>query len=99
MIQNCDPREELVVERPVFTAREAKNMARSILLDQHKQMVKAQGTTIGLPRLRAGLSIQIAGVGSRLSGRYFVTKTIHTINDSGYITKFEARRENIEGAV
>ncbi|APX11982.1 phage late control D family protein [Tateyamaria omphalii] len=99
MIRNCDPREELVVERPVFTAREAKNMARSILLDQHKQMVKAQGTTIGLPRLRAGLSIQIAGVGSRLSGRYFVTKTTHTINDNGYITKFEARRENIEGAV
>lgn len=92
---NCDPREELVVEEPYFTEREAERRARSLLLDQHKQMVKVSGRTVGLPRLRAGSSVEIAGMGSRISGRYFVTKTVHTINDSGYVTKFDARREHI----
>jgi hypothetical protein len=92
---NCDPREELVVDEPVFTEREAEERARALLLDQHKQMVKATGTTVGLPRLRAGSLVEIAGLGSRLSGRYFVNSTTHTLNDSGYLTKFEARREHI----
>ena len=33
-------------------------------------------------------------IGSRLSGKYFVTDTTHTFNASGYITKFGARRED-----
>ena len=33
------------------------------------------------------------GLGARFSGTYFVTDSTHTINDSGYITKFNARRE------
>jgi phage protein D len=57
-------------------------------------MVKASATTVGLPDLRAGRRVQIAGVGSRFSGTYFVTDTSHTIGDGGYTTRFNARREN-----
>jgi phage protein D len=97
MINVCDPREEQVVDLPVFTEREAENRARAIFLDQLRQMVKISATTIGLPSLRAGASVDIAGLGARLSGRYFVTKTSHTINDAGYLTRFEARREHDPG--
>jgi hypothetical protein len=38
--------------------------------------------------------VRIAGLGVRFSGEYFVTETTHTINDSGYITRFNARRED-----
>lgn len=95
----CDAREELVVDEPVFTKEEAKRRARAILSEQQKQMVKVSGTTVGLPRLRAGSIVEIQDVGSRLSGNYFLTKTRHVVNDSGYITSFEARREVIKGVV
>ncbi len=95
MIKLCDPREELVVDEPVFSEAEAKQKALAILRDQLKQMVKMNGTTIGLPELRAGSIVTITGLGSRLSGHYFIEQTEHILNDSGYQTKFQARREDI----
>jgi phage protein D len=70
-------------------------LARAILLERSKDLVRASGTSIGLPELRAGQRVKIAGVGSRFSGEYFVTDTTHTINDSGYITRFNGRREDL----
>jgi len=95
MLCMCDAREELVVDEPQWNENQAKDRARALLLDQQKQMVKASGTTIGLPLLKAGSRVRISDVGARLSGVYFVTKTQHIFNDSGYITKFDARRENV----
>ncbi|MFN7931271.1 MAG: contractile injection system protein, VgrG/Pvc8 family, partial [Blastocatellia bacterium] len=97
MLNVCDPREEYVVDEPVHTVDQAKQRARAILRDQLKNIVKSNGTTVGLPDLRAGQRVQITNLGARFSGTYFVTATTHTINDSGYTTKFEARRED-EGA-
>jgi phage protein D len=94
ILQECDPREEVVVNRPVFTSDEAKKLAKALLKDRHKEMVKASGTTIGLPNLRAGRKIEIVNLGARFSGTYFVTESTHTISDSGYITRFKARRED-----
>jgi phage protein D len=104
MLDQCDPREETVIEKPFFTKAEAKKFAQGVFTDQVKRMVKASGTTVGLPQLRAGCKVQIGGapggkqtLGSRLSGTYYVTATTHVFNSSGYTTKFEARRED-EGA-
>ena len=94
----CDAREELVVDEPQWDENQAKERAKALLLDQQKQMVTASATTVGLPLLKAGTRVRISGVGVRLSGLYFVTKTQHIFNDSGYITKFDARRENIPAA-
>jgi phage protein D len=94
LLQKCDAREERVVDEPVFTQDQANERAKAILLDRSKEMVKANGTCVGLPDLRAGQRVHIAGLGARFSGDYFVTETTHTINDSGYITKFSARRED-----
>jgi len=97
LLQKCDPREEVVEDEPVFTQKEADERAKAILMDRQKEMVKASATTVGLPDLRAGQRVQIKGLGARFSGTYFITDTTHTINDSGYITKFNARRENEGG--
>jgi len=94
IVQRCDPREERVIHRPVFTRDEAKKAARDILTGHAQELVKAQGTVIGLPRLRAGSRVFLDNIGSRLSGMFFVTDTTHTFNASGYITKFGARRED-----
>ncbi len=95
MLCMCDAREELVVDEPQWDENQANDRARALLLDQQKQMVKVSGTTVGLPLLKAGTRMRISEVGARLNGDYFITKTQHIFNDSGYITKFEARRENV----
>lgn len=94
IFENCDAREERVVDEPVFTEAQAKDRARAILMDRFKEMVKCSATCVGLPDLRAGRSVKIDGLGARFSGIYFVTASTHTINDNGYITKFDARRED-----
>lgn len=96
-LMNFESREISVVDEPVDNIQEARKMASAILKDRVKEMVKAGGTTVGLPDLRSGKKVIIKNVGSRLSGTYFVTETTHTISDSGYITKFKARRENEGG--
>lgn len=94
VINACEAREELVVDEPVFTNCEARERAIAILLDQTKQLVTAEVKIVGLPELRAGQIVVITGLGARLSGKYFITKTQHTIDDSGYLTTFSCRRES-----
>lgn len=91
-------REEVVVNEPVFDDQEARRRAVAVLSDRQKELVKASVTTVGLPDLRAGRTVEILGVGSRLSGSYFITDTSHTIDSGGYRTSFNARRETaLEG--
>ncbi|MDH4165491.1 MAG: hypothetical protein OEY13_14465 [Gammaproteobacteria bacterium] len=89
----AQPRDEVVTNEPQPTPQQAERRALAILSDRLKEIVTAQGTTIGLPDLRAGRRVRIKGVGARFSGTYFVTETTHTLNDSGYTTRFSARRE------
>ncbi|MBV9956817.1 MAG: hypothetical protein JO360_00295, partial [Acidobacteria bacterium] len=77
---------------------EAKKLAIAALNNIAKDLVTGHGTSLGLPDLRAGSVVVISGLGKRFSGRYFVTATTHTINDSGYLTLFDCRREEIKGS-
>jgi phage protein D len=97
LLEKADAREELVVDEPVATEQEARQRARAIMLDQMKQMVTAEGSTVGLPHLRAGSRLDISGVGARMSGKYFVTETTHAFSEAGYTTRFKARREDDRG--
>ena len=89
-------REEIVTTPPVESKAEAKRVAKDTLRKIVKDMIKGTGSTIGLPDLRAGSILNITGLGERFSGRYFVTATTHTINDSGYTTQFECRKEELK---
>lgn len=97
LITNCDAREEVVVDEPVFTNCQAFERARAILISQFRMMVTAKVKTVGLPDLHAGQYVQIGGLGSRLSGRYFITASTHRIGEEGYTTDFDCRREDIAG--
>jgi uncharacterized protein len=94
----CRPREEVTVNEPQFTPEQAERRAVAMMDEKLKQLVEATGTTIGLPDLRAGQHVRIVGLGARFSGTYFVIKTTHSISDSGYTTRFTARREHGEDA-
>ncbi len=86
-------RREVVTNRPVHTTDEANSLARSLLSDVAKDLVEADGQTVGLPNLRAGRTLEIANLGERFSGLYYVLSSSHTIGSGGYTTSFHARRE------
>jgi uncharacterized protein involved in type VI secretion and phage assembly len=55
-------------------------------------IVLAEGLVLGDPRIRAGVMVQINGIGQRFSGKYEVTSSTHTITPShGYETTFAVR--------
>lgn len=86
-------KKEIIADRPISTEAEAKTLAEETLRRIAKDMIKASGSTVGLPDLRAGGVVEIDGVGDRFQGRYFVTGTTHAIGDGGYTTQFECRKE------
>jgi len=97
LVKQCDPREEQVVDLPVFSKADARKRALGLMRDNSARLIRATGTTIGLPDLRAGTKLDIQGVGARLSGEYLVTKTTHSMGEGGYTTKFECRLEDFKG--
>jgi uncharacterized protein len=86
---------EIVVDRPVQNEAEAKLLATNRLRQIGEVLVEAKGKTIGVPDLRAGVKVQLKGLGQRFSGIYLVTSTTHTIGDGGYTTDFSARMEKL----
>jgi phage protein D len=99
VIERIEPREDIVVDLPVASSAEAKERAIAIMRDRNANMIKARGTTIGMPDLRAGRRIEITGLGGRFSGQYLLTKTDHTLGEGGYLTRFECRREHFPAGV
>ena len=92
-------KQEVITDVPITSEKEAKDMAKKILSKLRREMIKASGSTVGLPDLRAGCRVAIKNVGPRFSGMYFVTETTHTIGEQGYRTTFSAEREKpLEGA-
>lgn len=72
---------------------EADAMARAALDRTALRYVEADGVCMGRPDVRAGTVVELAGLGDRFSGPYYVTATTHTYTPSrGYRTRFAARR-------
>jgi uncharacterized protein len=84
---------EYVVDHPVQSQAEARMIALKRMRQVAQGLVEAKGKTIGVPDLRSGCKLQIAGLGTRFTGTYLVTATTHTIGDGGYTTDFTARME------
>jgi len=83
---------ELVTNLVVQSDDEAKTAAKRRLLILAQGLIECKGKTVGLPSLRSGNKIEIAGLG-RYDGLYHITSTTHTMGDGGYTTDFSARME------
>jgi len=87
---------EVLYDAPVLSLEEARRLATSRLMERANQYTSGAAQIIGLPDLRPDDTVEIAGVGSRFSGRYHVTKVAHTLGASGFTTSFEVDRP-VEG--
>lgn len=80
--------EMVVVDQPIFTSDEAKALAQGVADDQGGEFIQAEGVCFGQPGVKAGYTVTIQGVGTRFSGKYFVTSATHIYNQDGYETHF-----------
>lgn len=81
-----------VVDRPVFSADEAKRMAQSLCDELGGEFVYADAKTDGNgnPEIRPGRVIKLADLG-KYSGEYYVTETRHIYHERVYSTDFSIR--------
>ncbi len=84
-------KEEIQATTPIATKDEADRLAQAILNDRALELLTGSGSTIGIPDLRAGNSVELAGLGPRFSTKYYVTQATHTIGSGGYQTSFRAK--------
>jgi phage protein D len=81
------------VDQPVFSKAEADAIAKGQLNAIALDYIEGEGVCIGDTRLRAGVVIKLAGLGSRFSGSYYVVAAIHSyLAQRGYRTTFTVRR-------
>jgi phage protein D len=84
---------EVLSMQPTMTQAEADQMAQAALDKRALTLIEGEGRCLGRTDLRAGNVIEIAGVGKRFSGEYYVTSAIHTCTgEGGYRTQFQVRR-------
>lgn len=69
-------------------------LAKSLLQQLLDGLYEGAGSCIGIPELRAGSYINVAGVGNTFSGVYRLRKVTHTISDDGYLTEFDITQES-----
>ncbi len=84
-------REDIVVDQPVTSQQEARDLAQSLLRERAYSYITGTGQVIGLPELRPGQNVELKGLGKRFSGTYYVTKVEHTLGSSGFQTSFTVR--------
>jgi len=88
----------MLVEEPV-TQQSAPRVILSKLLARLNQRLTGSGSTIGDPRIRAGIVLRLEGVGEQFGGLYRVISATHTIDGGGYRTSFDVRKEIWFGSI
>lgn len=82
-----------LVDQAVRSQGEADAIARGQLENMALSFIKGEGTCVGRTDLRAGIVVEITGIGKRFSGAYYVTSVSHSYSPRrGYRTGFTVRR-------
>lgn len=85
-----------VITNVIATSVEhANSMARAKLNESSDGLIEGEGECIGIPQIRTGVNIRLDKMGEKFSGKYYVKGTTHTINGSGYRTRFSVKRNAI----
>lgn len=78
---------------PVQTPAEADQIAKAHFNERTLSLVEGEGVCAGNTQLRPGKVVRLEGLGSRFSGRYYITSAAHEYRaQHGYHTRFNVRR-------
>jgi uncharacterized protein len=84
-----------IVDNTIIDSKDAENIAKAKYNMMLREFLTGEGECTGNPKIRAGKTINIEGLGDRLSGTYYVVSTVHSINQRGYMTTFRVRRTGV----
>ena len=79
-----------VVDKPIFTSKEADTMAQALFDELSGEFVHADGTAEGNPDIRPGRIVDLKDMGN-YTGKYYVTETCHFYDRGYYTTEFSVR--------
>jgi phage protein D len=80
----------VAADSPVPTPEHAQALATSLASYLGHAFCGAYGSCEGHPRVRAGTTLKIKGLGPKFTGEYRCTSTTHVYaGSSGYVTRFE----------
>ena len=82
----------IIIDKPVFSKGEADQIAKGMFNNMAVGFITGEGKAIGNGDIKAGTVIELLKLGTRFSGLYYVTSATHTIDSSGYTTKFTVER-------
>ncbi len=71
----------------------------SELLPRLNNRLTGSGSCVGNPEVKASRVIQLDGLGEQFSGLYRITNATHTLDQGGYRTSFQARKEVWFGSI
>jgi phage protein D len=86
---------KVITCRAANSINHAKEIAETELRKANNTLIEGTGECLGMPQIRPGVKIGLKKVGNKFSGTYFVTGATHTINDSGYRTRFSVMRNSV----
>ena len=85
-----------IVDHAVVDATDAQKLGKARYNSMIKQFMNGEGLANGNPKIRAGNTIEIIGIGQRFSGIYYLTAATHTLRTGGsYLSKFKVKRTGI----
>lgn len=87
-------KEYIRVNVPVVSQAEADQHAKAIYNERSMGLVTGSGSTIGIPALKPGAVVELAGLGPRFSGLYYVSEATHAMGSAGYSTNFSVQRND-----
>ena len=86
---------DTVHSSPVPTQARAQQEARNRFIGAEREAIRLSMQVIGDPALRARSIIEVRGISTLLSGKYYLKKVKHTISSSGYVCDLELTRDGM----
>jgi hypothetical protein len=81
-----------VIPTPYQTTQENQELAEGVKQEVQLDQLEAEATVIGIPTIAAKEIIEIAGVGSKFSGNYYIKQVRHEIGAGGYLMMLDLQR-------
>lgn len=84
-----------IIDNMIIDPDDAQDLAKAKFNILLKEFITGEGKCLGNPRIRAGETIEIKGLGDRISGIYYIISTVHSIKNGTYNTSFKVRRTGV----
>lgn len=88
-VSNSEGKKKEVFRVPVDSKSEAKDVAKAKL---NSEQIQGTAETFGIPSVMAGKVVKLKGLGSKFTGKYYVTGATHRMGESGYRMTIEVTK-------